>query len=568
MIKKLLTKIIAISMVICLLGQATLAQTSSIVLRAVTEEMHRAFGILKEKGDPPPYFLSYRVTDLEVTTISASHGALMSNRVSRRRILDTDVRVGDYSFDNTRRSRGIGGGSQRLTLDDDPDAIKSLMWIRTDSAYRAAVEQLRRAKQDRKTSISEETTPADFSREKPIVSKSEFVRISLDKSVWIRKVKEFSSIFKKHPLIFGSSVSLVAQSNNKYFVSTEGTSLQHGESRVRLSVFATTKAEDGMNLVRYEAFDAFLLDGLPEDAKIIAMIEQVIKDLMALRKAPTIEPYDGPAILSGRASGVFFHEIFGHRIEGHRQKSRAEGNTFTAKVNQNVLPPFFSVADDPTIRNFDGTDLNGHYRYDDEGIKSQRVSLVQNGILKTFLLGRSPIKGFNRSNGHGRAQPGIGAVSRQGNLIIEASKTVSRVELRKALIAEIKRQGKPFGLFFQDISGGFTNTRRFSPQAFQVTPVMVYKIYPDGRPDELVRGLDLIGTPLTAFSKIIAADNKPEIFNGMCGAESGWVPVSAISPGILLQQIEVQKQPKSNALPPILPPPGVEMNIWRNTKSR
>ena len=217
MIKKLLTKIIATSMVICLLGQATLAQTSSIVLRAVTEEMHRAFGILKEKGDPPPYFLSYRVTDLEVTTISASHGALMSNRVSRRRILDTDVRVGDYSFDNTRRSRGIGGGSQRLTLDDDPDAIKSLMWMRTDSAYRAAVEQLRRAKQDRKTSISEETTPADFSREKPIVSKSEFVRISLDKSMWIRKVKEFSSIFKKHPLIFGSSVSLVAQSRGPYF---------------------------------------------------------------------------------------------------------------------------------------------------------------------------------------------------------------------------------------------------------------------------------------------------------------------------------------------------------------
>ncbi len=568
MVKQNLTKTFALIILTCLLGQTTLAQTKGDLLKAVTEEMHRAFNILKEKGDPPPYFLSYRVTDSEITTISASLGALMSNRTSRNRVLDTSIRVGDYGFDNTRLARGFGGGSVRLPLDDDSDAIKSLMWMRTDSSYRAAVEQLRRAKQDKKTSVAQEFTAADFSKETPLVSKSKFLQVSFNKAAWIKKVKKFSQAFKKHPLIVSSSVSLVTESYNKSFVSIEGSSLQHGSTKVRLGVFGTTKADDGMNLARFEAFDAFTMDGLPDDAKITAMIEKVIKDLMALRKAPTIEPYDGPAILSGRASGVFFHEIFGHRIEGHRQKSRAEGNTFTAKVNQNVLPTFFSVSDDPTISKIGNTDLSGHYSFDDDGIKSQRVSLVQNGILKTFLLGRSPIKGFDKSNGHGRAQPGSGTVSRQGNLIIEASKTVTNKELRKLLIAEIKRQRKPFGLFFEDISGGFTNTRRFSPQAFQVTPVMVYKVYPDGRPDELVRGLDLIGTPLTAFSKIIAADDKPEIFNGMCGAESGWVPVSAISPGVLLQQIEVQKQPKSKRLPPILAPPGVDAKAWKEMNTQ
>jgi predicted Zn-dependent protease len=232
------------------------------------------------------------------------------------------------------------------------------------------------------------------------------------------------------------------------------------------------------------------------------------------------------------------------------------------------LPTFFSVVDDPTIKKYGTTDLSGYYQFDDEGVKAQRVPLVQNGILKTFLMSRSPIKGFDKSNGHGRAQPGSGAVSRQGNLIVQANKTVTKAELRRLLIAEIKRQRKSFGLLFDDISGGFTNTTRFAPQAFQVTPIMVYKVFPNGKPDELVRGVDLIGTPLTAFSKIVAADDTPDVFNGICGAESGLIPVSAISPGVLISQIEVQKRPKSKELPPILPPPGVELKVLRGNKQK
>jgi predicted Zn-dependent protease len=310
-----------------------------------------------------------------------------------------------------------------------------------------------------------------------------------------------------------------------------------------------------MDLNRFEAFDIHSLDHLPSEAVIRQAIDSMVADLKALRQAPIIEPFTGPAILSGRASGVFFHEIFGHRIEGQRQKNDNEGQTFTKRVNQPILPDFISVFDDPTLKQVNGIDLNGTYAFDDDGVPAQRVNVVENGILKNFLLSRSPVTGFEQSNGHGRKAPGYGSVGRQGNLIVDGSHYVSVAQLLQMLIEEAKKQGKPFGLLFKDISGGFTTTSRSSPQAFQVTPIMVYRIYVDGRPDELVRGVDLIGTPLTSFSKIVAAGNKQEVFNGFCGAESGYVPVSAVAPSILTTQIEVQKKAKSSERPPILPPP-------------
>jgi predicted Zn-dependent protease len=224
-------------------------------------------------------------------------------------------------------------------------------------------------------------------------------------------------------------------------------------------------------------------------------------------------------------------------------------------VGKEILPRFISVYDDPTLEKLGRVDLGGHYLFDDEGVKAQRVPVVEKGLLRNFLLSRSPLPNFPVSNGHGRKSPGFVPVGRQGNLLVQSSVTVPKPKLRQMLIAECRRQKKPFGLLFDDVSGGFTITGRNAPQAFQITPIMVYRVYADGRADELVRGVDLIGTPLTAFSKIIAASDMPEVFNGVCGAESGWVPVSAISPALLLQQIEVQKKPKSSDLKPILPPP-------------
>jgi predicted Zn-dependent protease len=279
------------------------------------------------------------------------------------------------------------------------------------------------------------------------------------------------------------------------------------------------------------------------------------KSLEALRKAPLTEPFNGPAILSGRAAAVFFHEVLGHRLEGQRQRGEDEGQTFTKDVNKPVLPPFLSVSDDPTRTRFGDTWLSGTYAFDDEGQKAQKVDLIQNGVLKTFLMSRMPIASFSNSNGHGRAQTGRVPNGRQGNLIVTSTNAVPEAELRKMLIEEAKKQGKPYGLYFEDISSGFAVTTRSSPQAFSVIPLVVYRVYVDGRPDELVRGVSIVGTPLQAMSAILATGDKSEVFNGECGAESGSIPVSAVAPAMLLTKIETQKDKQGTERVPILPNP-------------
>ena len=254
--------------------------------------------------------------------------------------------------------------------------------------------------------------------------------------------------------------------------------------------------------------------GLPGDKVILAAIDRVANDVSKLLKAPEAEPFVGPAIFSGRASGVFFHEIFGHRVEGHRQKDQSEGQTFTKSVGAKVLPDFLSVVFDPTRRKAAGIDLNGWYDYDDEGVKARPLTAVDKGVLKAFLMSRSPINGFPQSNGHGRRQPGYEIVSRQSNLLVESTNAVPDARLRQMLLDEVKKQNKPYGLYFRDIMGGFTTTQRAGLQAFKVIPVIVYRVYGDGRPDELVRGTDIVGTPLSSFSKIMATSDRQEVFNG------------------------------------------------------
>jgi predicted Zn-dependent protease len=322
-------------------------------------------------------------------------------------------------------------------------------------------------------------------------------------------------------------------------------------------VQADTRAEDGMELERFESYDASAFDSLAAAAEMNKGADSMIADLKSLRRAPLSDPYIGPAILEGRAAGVFFHEIFGHRVEGHRQKNEEEGQTFAKKVGEPIMPAFVSVFDDPTLSRLGGADLNGFYRFDDEGVLAQRATLVSDGILKGFLLSRSPTRGFSQSNGHGRRQEGRAIVSRQANLVVEPRRVVSVNELRELLRAEAKRQGKLYGLSFRDILGGFTNTQRGGPQAFKVLPILVYRVWVDGRPDELVRGVDLVGTPLAALSRIIAAADDYQTFNGYCGAESGFVPVSASSPSLLVQQIEVERRDKGNDKPPLLPAPSL-----------
>lgn len=396
-----------LAVIACLIAPSAIGQpkpAKSTVLVALEEELQRAQKLLKEKGDPAPYLISYQVADTQYNVISAEYGALQASQAGRVRLLDVDVRVGDYQLDSTRRSTGGGahggggGGAIPITVEDDKDALKSIIWIETDRRYRAAVERLIQIKANQQIRVEEEDKSADFSRETPQTAVVPVAAApAIARAAWEKRLKKLSALFKAYPDILESSVTLQVDAATKYLVNTEGASLQHPAAHARVMAVARTKAEDGMELYRQETCDA---------ATIKAAIERMAKDLLALRTAPVIEPYTGPAILSGRASGVFFHEIFGHRVEGHRQKDEDGGQTFTKRVNQSVLPPFLSVYDDPTTAtmriNGADIDLNGHYLFDDEGVKAERVTVVENGILKNFLMSRSPIKGFPKSNGHGR----------------------------------------------------------------------------------------------------------------------------------------------------------------------
>jgi TldD protein len=547
------------------LQSAAQTQTASPIIGALSEELTRIFGLLQKQPDQA-YFIAFQVNEIKSVNIEGTLGALRISEESHARYLDIDVRIGDYAFDNTHQIRGSGRDLASapayvepvlMPIEDDPDAWKSVIWLEADRRYRAAVERWMQVKANRAIKVVEEDLSPDHTREQAQTAIALLPRIEIKNAYWENKVRQYSALFRKHPEIQDGTAEFSITVLNKFLVNSEGTAIQSGTTRFRLGLRARAKAEDGMDLDRAEFFDSHTEAGLPADAVVQRAIERMIQDLKALRSAPMIEPYTGPAILSGRAAGVFFHEIFGHRIEGQRQRGEDEGQTFSKQINKPVLPDFISVLDDPTLRQSGSIDLNGNYEFDDEGVKARPVPVVENGILKNFLLSRLPIAGFDQSNGHGRKAPGYRAAGRQGTLVVRSSKSVPNARLREMLIEEVKRQGKQYGLFFDDITGGFTVTGRSSPQAFQVTPIMVYRVYADGRPDTLVRGVDLIGTPLTSFSKIIAAGDKLEVFNGFCGAESGSIPVSAVAPALLTAQIEVQKKQKSAERLPILPPPSM-----------
>jgi TldD protein len=539
-------------------GQSVAARP---IMKVMEDELRYSMDNLVSSDGTKPYYLGYTVYEESKAIFEATLGALRQDYRTDSRNLNIDLRVGDYSLDNTHQLRGggpsryRGGGSIPLSVEDAPDSIRHAIWYNTDREFKRAAKRLTQIKTNLKVKVEEEDQSDDFTREEPNVYLEAPGKLEFDRAAWIARVRRISAIAREHPHIYASSVTLGAYVGNRYMVTSEGTRLQTRETRFRITLQAATKAEDGMELGQSFDFNAAREEGLPSETEIEAAFLGVINQVLALRAAPLVEPYTGPAILRNRASGVFFHEIFGHRIEGHRQKDVTEGQTFTKKIGQSVLPEFITIYEDPTARREGSIDLRGYYKFDDEGVKATKVTLVDAGILKTFLLSRSPVQGFTHSNGHGRRSPGRFPISRQANLIIRSTKSMPFDRLRESLIEECKRQDKPYGLLFEDISGGFTQTGRRGPQSFKVLPVVVYRVYADGRPDELVRGVDIVGTPLSCFERITCTGDDPGVFNGTCGAESGWIPVSAVSPSILVSTIEIEKRERQQSRPPILESP-------------
>ncbi|MCL2132058.1 MAG: metallopeptidase TldD-related protein [Lentimicrobiaceae bacterium] len=535
------------------------------LLQTIQKELDRNMKQLKEQP-VPAYLLSYRVEETERYSISASSGVIESSRKNKERILTVLVRVGDKRMDNTREIRGgreydfegMAFSSVRLSLDDDSKSIVQALWRETEKAYKDAVKKYTKVKTSTSLSVDAEDQSDDYSDivpeqyyEKPLL----FSDFNFNVPQWEQKLKNYTQVFAKEKDILEGSASVSFSVVRKYFVSSEGSSIVQNATAARLFLDAKIQADDGMKMPLYKSYFAFTFDKLPNDAAVMDEVNRMKTRLIALKNAPVVDAFTGPAILSNEAAGVFFHEIFGHRVESYRMKKETDAQTFKKKMNQPVLHTDITVIFDPTIKEYKGNYLNGSYVYDDEGVKGEKVVAIENGVLKDFLTTRKPIEGFAKSNGHARAAEGYQPVSRQSNLIVETSHPYTDVQLREMLIAEAKKQGKEYGYLFGSVRGGFTLVGRYVPNSFNVMPLEVYRIYVDGRPDELVRGVDLVGTPLAMFSQIEGVGDTHGNFAGTCGAESGGIPAGCCSPALFVKMIETQRKSKNQDLAQLLEKP-------------
>lgn len=524
-------------------------------------ERDRAMQVF-EQQEENVHYLALALTEVDYAEISAVDGTLARSSSRPRRTLDVDLRVGTPALDSTRPLRGVSAfeGSSRelysLPIEgDDPEALKIALWSGLDEQYRGARQRMVMIRAERAVKIEEEVEADDFEPREGHVGEQLPPDLPFEPSAWEDVLTELSRQVDAAPHVFSQGIRLTFERQVQTFVDTEGTRVRHGRTHARLSLQVRSIADDGDEVSVFRAFDVHDPARLPEPSVLRSWADEAVLHLRALRDAPRGTPYTGPVLLEGKATGVFFHEVFGHRVEGHRQKREWEGRTFAAKIGEPILPDFIDVYDDPTLARWGETDLNGHYAFDDEGVPAQRADLVSEGRFSGFLMSRSPLPDTEGSNGHGRRQPGRAPVARMANTVVHARRAVSPARLREMLLEEVREQGLEYGYIVRDIDGGFTLTGRTMPNSFNVRANTTYRIYADGRPDELVRGIDLVGTPLVAFRNVVAASTEVEVFNGQCGAESGWVPVSAVAPAVLVSRLEFQLKEKGQERPPLLEKP-------------
>jgi predicted Zn-dependent protease len=534
------------------------------LLDAMSVELDRNFKALKLKENAPPYFLSYALKDFEQREVAARYGALFQDDHYRDRKMYVDARVGDYTFDSSIDDEmdftfSLKGNSyiphKNGPIEDDAMALRTALWLVSDEKYKAALFNYLKKKGEDVYAVDDPKRPASFTREEPSVFMGPKVAFKWTPERWVKLSRELSARFGEESRLLDSDVHCTGDKVVRWLVNTEGSRVVTEEVLYAVHLSVWTRADDGQLIDDSRDWYAPLEEQLPTDDQIREAGKKLVEEVLALRAAPAIDPYTGPAILESDAAGVLFHEAIGHRLEGERQGNDAEGKTFRGQVGHQVLPAFISIYDDPTVPEAGGKQLNGSYLYDDEGVKAQRVPLVVDGVLKNFLLSRRPIEGFTRSNGHARAQSNHKPIARMANLIVESKKALDDKALKAALIAEAKRQGKPFGLIIKDITGGNTNTSSFGYQAFKGVPRMVYRVDVRDGKETLVRGVEIVGTPLSSINKVMASGRSAGTFNGFCGAESGMVPTSTVSPPVLLQEIELQRVVEGKDRPPLIAPP-------------
>ncbi len=531
-------------------------------LQLMEQELTRSFKILK-KQNPPIYYLSYTYKEGENAFLSVAYDGVADKSVNPVSSAEVMARVGSVKLDNTHALRGerenwiLPVWSAPVPDPSDPKGFLTAWWKGTQQAAEDAQRDFSRVQ----SNVRSMAVVRDQSDDFVFPPKENYCRTEklqkIDLTQYEDMLKEASRLARGKKFVLNASFSVSAEQGHRYFADSRGTRLKTPFSFFRMAYQFSGRGKDGLEISRDGIYDVLSPQDFPSREKLLADVKKSLQELEELSNAPEGDPYNAPTILKGRAAAVFVHEVMGHRLEGYRLKNAGDGQTLAGKVGQQVISPLITITADPTQTQFKGEPLRGHYEYDDEGVKARPVTLIENGVLKNFLMQSSPIEGFPVSNGHGRKQTGRRAEARMSVIRATASQTVPYERLEEMLVEEIKRQGKPYGFIVEDLGGGFTLTGTGLPQSFKLEAKRVLRVYPDGR-KEVVRGLDVVGTPLVSFNKILAAGDDDTLFNGSCGAESGWVPQSNIAPSLLFENLEMEKTQKSDFKPPVLPAPDAE----------
>lgn len=526
----------------------------AVIFQAMEEEMARSLSELKVDVFEPPYFVNYQIRHHDRAEVVASFGALVHSDTQQHRTLFVDVKVGDPQFDSSTPQSHRYSVEQLIPVDNHLDSLRRALWYETDLRYKQAIVSFLRKKGRYISGVQSHDLP-DFSKGKSTREQIDSIpEWKLDMPKWEKLAREISGLFKEAPSIEKSRVKIVSDRIIRYYYDSEGNKIRDAHLEYGVHLEAWTKTVKGTQLHDQETIYFKKIGQIPSKAELIRATRELIASLKKLKAAPQMDPYVGPAIFSPDAAAVLFHEAIGHRLEGDRLRGDEDGKTFLKKIGQRILPKFVTVVDNPALESFEGTPLIGNYHTDDQGQQSREVVLIDHGVLKSFLLSRTPVLGFNRTNGHARSDGKHAPMSRMSNFLVKSNLTLDAASLKQRLIEEIKKQNKPYGLFVKKIISGETQTDTHQFQVFKGKPLYLYKVFPDGR-EELVRGVDFVGTPLSMISKILITGDDPTVINGFCTAESGVLPVASITPSLLLSEVELQASHQPHIRRPILNPP-------------
>jgi predicted Zn-dependent protease len=533
------------------------------LLRAMEQELARHTRGLRQPGEPPPFFLSYLMHAKEGLSVWGRYGSVFRSEPQRDADLYAEIRVGSHRLDNTIDGGITGDFTQRQSFnwiegpeDFDPDVIRYALWRLTQHKYDESLQEF----YEKKKILVEQTLPGrggkTFSVEPVLTHFDDVKPVVFPKKRWEAFVRDTSALYRKYRFMLDPYVQIRGLNKVRIFVNSEGSRFICQDTYYEVSLQAFLLGPDGVHLESTRTFYGRDQSDLPTRAKVASAIDDMARELKELAAAKPLDPYAGPALLSGFASGLIFHEAIGHRLEGERMSSRSEGHTFASKIGQRILPAGVDVVDDPTLQTLHGVPLHGAYAVDDEAVRAQRTELVEDGVLKNFLGSRQLVEGgAKQSNGHGRHERFQDPMARMANLIVTARETKSWDELKQQLCEETLRRGLPYGLIIRGVSAGETRTDQYDFQAFKGIPTAVYTVDPKTGKETRVRDVSFIGTPLAVMQRILGFGDSSDVDNSYCFAESGAVPVATVAPAMLVGELELQRASTRRYRPARLPLP-------------